>query len=127
MSLFRKLVRCFPKALQLAEKLNSEAATEKLIITRGALGATHLDIVSPFITNEHEMLLYIAATAGTARSRKQNAIFSGRALYSYAASHLRKPRSMHSIACKKLALSFDSFLLTEIQHTKTFSQLVKKL
>lgn len=74
-------MRRFQKALRLGEKLNDEGVSEQLIATKGVLGSRHLDNALLSNSDEHDVLLYIKATAANIRLRRQNATFSGRALY----------------------------------------------
>lgn len=88
----------FPEALRVIEKLNDDAASDRFIPTRAALGVTHLHNPVLSSANEQNVLLYTGAAAAHTRARKQNAAFIGRAFYSYAASLLEELRSLRSIA-----------------------------
>lgn len=120
-------MRHFSEALQLAEKLNDEAASEYFRVTRDASGATHLD--NPLLSraDEHDVPLYIETEAEHTRGQKQNATFISHAFYSFATSLLQGLRSIHSTACEKYPTSFNAFLLVKIPQTRTSALPVREV
>lgn len=96
----------FPENLRLVEKLNDEAASEKVSDTKRALGTTHFDHAFSLGAQAHNVLLYIKAAAADTQRRKQNANFKGRVFYSTVATLFQELRSEHSTACEKQTLSF---------------------
>lgn len=62
-----ELVRRFPDALRLVEKLIYEGASKNSSATRGFLGVTRLDSAVLSSADEHSVLLYIEAAAARTR------------------------------------------------------------
>lgn len=113
-----KLVRRFPEAPRLVEKLNDGAASTDTRATKGALSAALLD--SAFVSSAYKycIVLYIEDAAAQTQGLKQSAGFNGSAIYSYASSLFQALRSMHSTTPEKLVLSFEIFLGNKIPQTK---------
>lgn len=62
-----ELMRRFSKALGLVKTLDDEAPSEDFILSREALGGTHLDNAVFLSASEHELLLFLKAAAAHTR------------------------------------------------------------
>lgn len=84
-----KVMRCFPVAVQLAEKLHRETAWENFRVTRGALSVASLVNAVFSIADELNVLLYIGAAAARSQDSERAASFNGRPFCSFSISVLR--------------------------------------
>lgn len=90
-------------------------------VSRGALTVHYVDNAVFSSANERGVLVYVEVAAAHTRCEKQNATCNGRATYLYMPSALQEMKSMHSIARKKITLSFDDFLFTGSSRLETVS------
>lgn len=107
-------------------ELSDKDASEKASVSRNAAGIVLRANAVLLSAGDRDVLLYIVSPAASTRRQKQITIFSGRALYLYAAVLVQELRSVQSLARRKYLLSLGNFPLIETSQTKVFSLPVRK-